>query len=484
MRKNDNLIAPSGDMYLSTEFEPSALPPFLRKAISTVDQPILQDMLLLSTLTVCSYAMPHMKMLHGDPQHTYYPHLMTMVVAPPASGKGVMNNARLLLKPIDDRLRKEGKMAEIPANSSSASFLDIFKLCDGQGFVMATEMDNLSKIWKKDYGDYSDLFRQAYEHESYSKARRADRKRSRMLRFEEPKLSVLLSGTPNQLSPLLGTGEDGLASRFLPYIVTEMQPFNPKVLMHGDHYTEDGARAVFSQLGEELLARWQWLNSQDHDCLWSLTDEQAERLAEYLVDMETLVNDMPLSEAAIPIPISFRSMFNRLPVTLKRIGLVLSTLRLELPSSPAPQVESSPSKSGIRQLVDKVLGKDKQVPSSELTDASNHPLPGFPEVLYCSDEDFRTLLIIGDKLLRHLLDLSMVLPAPANPLLIGPTEHPTPPRAEELLGLLPEKFTFSEAIKTGHQYGVSRATCGRYLSILCEQKSIVSVSRGKYQKIV
>ena len=484
MIKNNDFIAPSGDMYLTTDLEQGSLPPFLTKAVSIADQPALQDMLLLSTLTVCSYAMPHMKMLHGDPQHTYYPHLMTMVVAPPASGKGVMNNARLLIKPIEDHLRKQGKMAEIPANSSAASFLDIYKRCGGEGFMMATEMDNLSKIWKKDYGDYSDLFRQAYEHEAYSKVRRADSKKSRLLRFDEPKLSVLLSGTPNQLRPLLGSGEDGLASRFLPYIVSELMPFNPKVLMHGDQYTENSAKMVFTQLGEELLARWQWLSHQDHDCLWSLTNKQAETLGKYLLDMETLVNDMQLSEDAMPIPLCFRSMFIRMPVTLKRIGMVLSTLRLELPVQAAePQQPATPSgPSGLKNWVHKVLGKDKPAPASAHSpnDSSAH----FPEVLYCSDEDFRTLLIIADKLLRHLMELATVLPAPANPLPLEQPVRPTPPRAEELLALLPEKFTTKEATKMSHQYGVSRATCTRYLSILCEQKSIVSVSRGKYQKIV
>lgn len=461
MKSKFTIPAPTDDSYLSTCLMQGQLPPLLERAMMVADQPAQQDMLLLSTLTVCSYALPHMKMLHGSPQHTYYPNLMTLVVAPPASGKGVMNNARLLLKPIQDKLRKQHKYAEIPANSSSAAFLDVLKVSDGQGFVMATEMDNLSKIWKKDYGDYSDLFRQAYEHETYNKARRTGMNKSTLHTFAEPKLSVLLSGTPNQLRPLIGSGEDGLASRFLPYILLDVMPFDRNALMNGDHYTDNGAKAVFEQLGEELCQRWEWLAAQEHDCLWSLTDEQAEALADFLEDWELLVHERPQyeSENAMPeLPDAFRAMFNRLPVTLKRIGLILSTLRLPI-NTPA------------------------SCPDLAATPASNYKYTNLPQVLYCSDEDFKTLVILAEKLIRHLIDLALMLPEPKMELPINRLEPHVQPRAQEFLTLLPEKFTFADAVKIGAKNGLSRSTVYRYCNVLKNENTIAQYEHGIYVKV-
>ncbi len=493
MKSKFIIPAPTSDSYLSTSLMLGQLPSLLERAMLVADQPAQMDMLLLSTLTVCSYALPHIKMLHGNPQHTYYPNLMTLIVAPPASGKGVMNNARLLLKPIQNHLRKQNKFAEIPANSSSAAFLDLLKASDGQGFVMATEMDNLSKIWKQDYGDYSDLFRQAFEHESYSKARRSGMRKSSLYTFDEPKLSVLLSGTPNQLRPLIGTGEDGLASRFLPYFLQDVMPFDRNALMNGDHYTDNGAKAVFDELGKELYYRWLWLSAQDSDTLWSLTDEQAEALADFLEDWESIVRERPQNSAenTLPdLPDAFRAMFNRLPVTLKRIGLILTALRLDIPASlpEAKKPLSRSAKSGLKSIMDKVLGREEQTTSSnvigkEISRFTNSSLSNCPKVLYCSDDDFKTLVILAEKFIRHLLDLALMLPEPKTPLHVNQLQRPAQPRAQELLDLLPDKFTTKEAITVGSTIGMEKRTVEEHLTNACADKTIVRISRGTYQKV-
>ena len=489
MKSKFTIPTPTDDLYLSTSLMRGQLPPFVEKAMLVTDQPAQMDMLLLSTLTACSYAFPHIKMLHGNPQHTYFPNLMTLVVAPPASGKGVMNNARLLLQPIQEQLRKQNKLAEIPANSSSAAFLDILKTSDGQGFVMATEMDNLSRIWKKDYGDYSDLFRQAYEHETYNKARRSGMKKTSVYTIEHPKLSVLLSGTPNQLHPLIGTGEDGLASRFLPYILQDVMPFDRNALMNGDHYTENGAKAVFEELGKDLCARWHWLSLQGKDTLWSLTDEQAEALADYLQDWEQIVHERPANESqSCPtvLPDVFRSMFNRLPVTLKRIGLILTVLRLQVPDSlPKPQ-KSAPrsAKSGLKNLVDKVLGREENISASASVEGFQDLCPQLPEVLYCSDEDFKTLVILAEKFIRHLMDLALMLPEPKMVLPVTYHERANISRAQELLALLPDRFTTAEALAAGRSIGMEKRAVEDHLRNSCSKNAIKRMSRGKYMKSV
>jgi len=87
--------------YICADIHEGQLPKFLENAVKVSDMPQQQDMLLLSTLTACSWALPNIRLLHDKGSKVYYPNLMTMVVAPPASGKGAMANARRLIEPID-----------------------------------------------------------------------------------------------------------------------------------------------------------------------------------------------------------------------------------------------------------------------------------------------------------------------------------------------------------------------------------------------
>ena len=71
--ESNRFVAPLDDLYLTTELEHGQLPLFLEKAISVAELPTQQDMLLLGTLTTASFALPHVRILHGNPQHSYSP---------------------------------------------------------------------------------------------------------------------------------------------------------------------------------------------------------------------------------------------------------------------------------------------------------------------------------------------------------------------------------------------------------------------------
>jgi hypothetical protein len=89
---------------------------------------------------------------------------------------------------------------------------------DGIGLLFETEGDTLSQTLKSDYGNYSDTLRKAYHHETISLSRRKDRE---YLEVKNPRLSVVLAGTPEQVRRLIPDTENGLMSRFifnmLPY---------------------------------------------------------------------------------------------------------------------------------------------------------------------------------------------------------------------------------------------------------------------------
>ncbi|MBO4621747.1 MAG: DUF3987 domain-containing protein, partial [Paludibacteraceae bacterium] len=219
MKETKTFLVPTDDLYITPNLQPGQLPEQLERAISVTDIPSQRDMILLGALSVISYATPRMRILHGNPQHAYYPNLMALVVAPPAAGKGILNYTKKLVQPIHEELLREMSAAFIPANSSSAAFVDLLAHNGGQGVMFETEMDVLSQVWKHDFGNYSHMLRQVFEHETVSRSRKGRDGEVLYVEVPEPRLSVLLSGTMNQLKPLLGNRDNGLASRFMPYLV-------------------------------------------------------------------------------------------------------------------------------------------------------------------------------------------------------------------------------------------------------------------------
>ena len=88
-------------------------------------------------------------------------------------------------------------MLFLPANNSSTGFFELLNDSDSSGLIFETEADTLSKSFKSDYGDYSDGFRSAFQHEPHSFYRRTDKE---YVEIKRPALSVMLSGTPKQIA--------------------------------------------------------------------------------------------------------------------------------------------------------------------------------------------------------------------------------------------------------------------------------------------
>ena len=429
---------PSDDLYITPNLQPGQLPEQLERAISVTDIPSQQDMILLGALSMISYATPRMRILHGNPQHAYYPNLMTLVVAPPAAGKGILNYTKKLVQPIHDELLRHMSAAFIPANTSSAAFIDLLAHNGGQGVMFETEMDVLSQVWKHDYGQYSHMLRQVFEHETVSRSRKGRDGEVLYVEVPEPRLSVLLSGTLNQLKPLLGNRDNGLASRFMPYLVQDVVPFDPRAFSHGDKQQENSAQTLFRELGQDILRRWKWLSSQQQDITWSFTDEQAAIMADLFDDGYRLALE------GMQLPISFDPAYKRMAVTIKRIGTVLSLLRL--PIDPVG------------------------------------PISPIGPILYCSDDDFHTLVLLAEKLLRHAALMTLLLPEEEQ-MLETQIVSETQDRAELLLESLGEKFTTQDAVAKGEELGMKKRSVERYLTSLREQKRIVREKNGEYLRV-
>jgi hypothetical protein len=152
-----------------------------------------------------------------------YCNLYSMVIAPPASGKSVMNDARDLLTSLNEELREDYKGLIIPANVSSSKLYQLLDSNEGKGFICETEADTLRNALKQEWGNFSDVLRKGYNYEPLSLSRKMD---DEDIYIKKSNLSVLLTCTPSQVPGILESTEDGLFSRFLLYYSTDYSDFS------------------------------------------------------------------------------------------------------------------------------------------------------------------------------------------------------------------------------------------------------------------
>ena len=204
-----------------------------------------KDIVLVSSLGVLSNCLPNIKGFYAG--NDVFSNLFVLIVAPPASGKGVMNYSRILIEKIHNKILEDSKTEYIlcesekknnkehknevcpnikikilPANTSSAEMYSFMGSSEHGLLIMESEADTLSNMLNNDWSNYSDVLRKAFHHEPISISRKTEKI------FEEinqPKLSMVISGTPNQLQPLIKSKDNGLFSRFIVYNFDEIAEF-------------------------------------------------------------------------------------------------------------------------------------------------------------------------------------------------------------------------------------------------------------------
>lgn len=419
----DTIISKGADSLITTHLRQGQLPWQVEKAISIAPEGEMRDMLLLSLLTNYAYVLPAMRMYHGFPHHVYGPELMTMVLAPAASGKGIMNYAKQLLQGIEN---EHGEFIFLPANTSSAALMSYLQMLHGRGIMMATEIDTLSKALGSSFGGFSDVLRCMFEHETISKLRK---NQEELIEIPDPHFAVLLSGTYNQLRPLIKSRENGLMSRFACYVVKQTQDFDDRVWLDAEEDTIPQEIALYEQLGHELSLRYAWMRNAKHKCYFYLTDAQRKTImrmfrAMYETQRHAFGNE-------------FDSILKRMPVIMKRIGMILTGLRMDI----------------------------------------THPLP---ERVVCSEKDFETMLLIGHKLLLHAAMMFQMLPENKETV---PGEIGHTLIQKQFFEMLPADFTKQDAIKQAQVLGIAKSTMGEWLKKFTEFAHIERVAHGQYHKV-
>ena len=159
-----------------------------------------------------------------------------------------------------DSLGKERKNQEAPilppnrmflisGNNTGTGILQNIMDSNGTGIICESEADTVSTAIGTEYGNWSDTLRKAFDHDRLSYNRRTDREYQEVSRSY---LSVLLSGTPAQVKPLIPTRRTVCSPARTFY-------YMPRVTQWADQFGEDEVDVdeEFRLMGNE------WKNTLD-----------------------------------------------------------------------------------------------------------------------------------------------------------------------------------------------------------------------------
>ena len=309
-----------------------------------------RDLYLLGAITVLSGVMPNVSGTYD--RKTVFTNLYLFVVAPPANGKGTLTYAQNLVRKLHERflalsnknlieykkamsqykakikdIKKRGvvnneensnlkppqksniRILLLPGNSSSASIIQLLSHSEGNGIIFETEADTLAASFKQEWGNYSDMLRKAFQHESISLSRKTD---DEFIEISTPKISVALSGTLSQVKGIIKTAEDGLVSRFMFYAFKTDPKWRDVSPTNKSNLT-----VKFDLLADKVLEMYDILESSKTQ--FNLSEQQWKKLNEiftnWLLHFKNFEGDVG------------GSIIVRLGLIVFRISMVLSVLR-------------------------------------------------------------------------------------------------------------------------------------------------------------
>ena len=399
--------------------------------------------------------------------------MQSFIVAPAASGKGVLSLIRLLVMPIHDDIRqqvekemnvykkakvayemmgKERAKAEIPeiplnrmflisGNNTGTGILQNIMDNNGTGLICETEADTISTAIGSEYGHWSETLRRAFDHDWLAYNRRTNQE------YRENKksyLSLLLSGTPAQVRALIPSAENGLFSRQLFYY------------MHGIYTWADQFACgeidldeIFRSIGRDWQLKLDILKEHGIHTL-RLTDEQKK-------EFNALFSDL-FFRSDIANGNEMRSFIARLAVNICRIMSTIAMLRvLEIPQP--YQLKSSDRYAPV---------PDKEIPTDNVKDGIITRWD-----ITITPEDFKAVLGLVKPLYRHATHILSFLPSSEIP-------HRANADRDAFFDALGDEFTRTQLTEQATAMGIKPNTALSWLRRLVKKGLFAMKEKGTY----
>jgi len=397
------------------------LPPILQHAVSVFPDKRDRDVFFTGALAVLSGLFPQ---VHGIYQgRTVYPNLYCFVVAPAASNKGNMVFAKELGMPF--HLTDNDKLLFLPADTSAAALYQELELNEGTGIFFETEADTMTESFKQEWGKYSDSLRKAFHHEHISiKRKDAGRARSSYTAIPTPKLSITLSGTPNQVKGIIPDAENGLLSRFLFYM------FRSEPVWKDNTNNESSLDDFFKGFAEEMRTIVNNLTSIEK---FDFTPEQWQ-----IFDARFRAWQ---SECILFYPEESLSIIRRMGLITFRIAMIISLMRKGSASDNNNNNESE-------------------------------------SILYCQNIDFYLAFYLTATYIQHSLYMFGFLNKG------GTKQSVVDRKIQQFFDTLPpDEFTRAAAVQAGKDnVNLEERTVDKYLKKLLVTGHLIQDNYGKYRK--
>ena len=422
MIKDLNLMEGQEDLRIVEHLDMHKLPESVQQMISLASTPEEQDIILMATLAAASACVPNLYFTYGPTGKKYYANLQCFILAAAASGKGIANQSLEMVRVIDEQ-----HPMLIAGDSTLPAFYKALEEQGGCGYMHESEGSVITDIWKSSAANYNTVLRKAAEHEPISRNRVKGASE-----IKSPRLSMLLTGTFGQYKALVPSVENGYFSRLLTVVIRGTNGFDKRYVS-----SKGGQIATPKIVGQRLLRTYEALmNGGERE--WSLTDAQKERLGEHLeTEYGTLIG---------LLGDNFHSAVIRMAVQIERMAMILTAMRIQN-TEYRIQTESD---SGLMN-----------------------------EKILCTDEDYETAEMIGNKMLLHMAAAYRMIDGDAQDVV--PEIKPLDQRKVLFEQLKPE-YKLQELITEAKSQGISRATVIRWNDAWQEQGMVSKIEYGHYRK--
>ena len=413
-------------------------PSLLSALIPNDASPSDKDAAFLGSVAVTSACLPN---VYGySDGKKVFPNLYLFVAASAGSGKGRVAMCRKLAEPIQDQLdeyneeemqiyekhKTEGyvtrpklKSLFIPADISSASFYSIFSENGGNGLIFETEADVLTSNFKSN-GHWDTVLRKSFHHEAISQARYQG-----LVEIKEPRVSVVLTGTPRQVLKLTPYSESGLFSRFIYYVLS-----NNELSEWRDVYGETPCNEdTFHKVGESIEVIYLTLSNRQNPLIIEFSETQRKSINTFFREAQ--------ADYYAEYGGSILGTVRRMNTIVFKVCQVLSVLRA---------------------YDSKNLGAQK---------------------LVCDDQDVDFVLNMAKVLLQHAASVFQTMKR--DTLNFNPVDSPIG-KSQSLYDALPDSFTKKEALDIASALQIATSTVELYLKNWVNEGKISRVGRGEYEK--
>ena len=444
----------------SDKIDFTKLPPLLQDIASTQSAAEDQDMMILGSLTVFSGSTPNVFGIYD--KRRVFPPFYSLVIAPPASGKGIMPACVYLLCDIEKHMerlneREDSKYRRemavytalnkssryavtppqepayhsmwVPANSSVISVYKALADNDGIGITFETEADTLSQTFNSEYGNFSDILRKGFHHEDLKLNRRKD---NTHIVVRSPRWAILLTCTPSQIQKLLSSSGNGTESRFIFYLLSRRlewrNVFDKNSMTLEQQFTNFGHR--FFKIYKALYRR------KGHPIEFVLSTAQQEKFNQYF-------NELQLEQTSLHGD-ELIAFVRRLGLVCFRIAMVLTIIRQE----------------------------------------TQHPVfDPLSQTLVCNDDDFETAMTISNCLINNTACVYSSLKKDDEKENKDSISSMTPIE-RSFYQSLPDNFTTKDFRACATKLNIKQKTAERYIGHLIDKYHLVNrIQNGQYSKV-